>query len=454
MVSLANAVEELAQGKLDAKVKAVTEPIHLDWKDEFGTLCATIDGMIGKMHGIMDSYGRAQVSMKGVIHNATSTVCDAVGKLDKGALVPLCDGIEALSHGDLTKHLDVKVSKMAVEEGSEFAVLAVSVNSASERVEQAIANYNATRDSLSGLVTETRGSANNIVSGCDELARSSEDLSSRTTEQASSLEETASSMEQMTSTVRRNADNAKHANELSAHAREVAHNGGGIVNNAVNAMSEINTASKRINDIIVVIDEIAFQTNLLALNAAVEAARVGEQGKGFAVVAAEVRSLAGRSSTAAKEIKSLVQDSVQKVEDGSALVNESGAQLKEIVTAINKVAEIVAEISAASQEQSVGIEQVNKAVNQMDEITQQNAALVEETAASCQSMAQQSQTLQSLVNQFKTDTQNEATPAAHQQQAHHAAVRTGTGGSRQASWGASSRKPKLTLHTEADEMDM
>jgi methyl-accepting chemotaxis protein len=210
-------------------------------------------------------------------------------------------------------------------------------------------------------------------------------------------------MEQMTSVVKQSADNARNANVLASETRAVAQSGGKVVEQAVESMREINASSKRISDIVTVIDEIAFQTNLLALNAAVEAARVGEQGKGFAVVAAEVRSLAGRSSTAAKEIKALVQDSVQKVESGTELVNKSGKQLAEIVHAVERVAKIVEEISSAAQEQSLGIDQVNKAVGQLDEITQQNAALVEESTEASRTISHQASELRELVHKFKLD---------------------------------------------------
>ena len=258
-------------------------------------------------------------------------------------------------------------------------------------------------NNLSELVAQARNSAETIVISASEVSTGTDDLSQRTEEQASSLEETASSMEEMTSTVKQNADNARQANQLAAQAREVAEKGGLVVSSAVASMEEINKASRRIADIISVIDEIAFQTNLLALNAAVEAARVGEQGRGFAVVAAEVRNLAGRSATAAKEIKALVQDSAQKVQEGSNLVNQSGHTLEEIVSSVKKVADIIAEISAASQEQSAGIEQVNKAIMQMDQITQQNAALVEEAAAASQAMSQQAMELREVVGQFTLD---------------------------------------------------
>ena len=262
---------------------------------------------------------------------------------------------------------------------------------------------NMTVDQLREMVGKILQSAGNITSAAGEIAQGNQDLSQRTEEQASSLEETASSMEELTSTVKQNADNARQANQLAASAREQAEKGGDVVGRAVSAMGEINSASKKIADIIGVIDEIAFQTNLLALNAAVEAARAGEQGRGFAVVAGEVRNLAQRSATAAKEIKSLIQDSVEKVDEGSKLVDESGSTLTEIVGGVKKVSDIIAEIAAASQEQSSGIEQVNKAVMQMDEVTQQNAALVEEAAAASESLDEQAKGLSELMLYFTMD---------------------------------------------------
>jgi methyl-accepting chemotaxis protein len=229
------------------------------------------------------------------------------------------------------------------------------------------------------------------------------DLSSRTEEQAGSLEETASSMEELTSTVKQNADNARQANQLAMSAADVAVKGGTVVSQVVNTMTDINEASRKVVDIISVIDGIAFQTNILALNAAVEAARAGEQGRGFAVVATEVRSLAQRSAAAAKEIKELIGNSVSKVESGTALVNQAGITMEEIVSSIRRVTDIVAEISAASNEQSAGIEQVNQAIAQMDQVTQQNAALVEEAAAASESMQDQAGRLAQVVSIFKLD---------------------------------------------------
>jgi methyl-accepting chemotaxis protein len=266
-------------------------------------------------------------------------------------------------------------------------------------------------DNLAEIVARVKGSAREISLGAEEITVGNTNLSTRTEEQASSLEETASSMEEMTTTVKQNADNAAQANQLALAARDQAEQGVAVVDKAVSAMSGIDESAQKIADIIGVIDEIAFQTNLLALNAAVEAARAGEQGRGFAVVASEVRNLAGRSATAAKEIKSLIQDSVSKVGDGAQLVTRSGETLTEIVTAVKKVSDIVAEIAAASREQSAGIEQVNRAVMQMDQITQQNAALVEETIAASQVMSGQVRDLNDTLGRFRLAGSAAALPA-------------------------------------------
>jgi len=263
-------------------------------------------------------------------------------------------------------------------------------------------------DNMAEVVSKVKNVAAEVHRGADEISTGNANLSQRTEEQSSSLEETASSMEEMTTTVKQNADNAGQANQLAMAARDQAEKGGSVVNQAVKAMSDINDASKKIADIIGVIDDIAFQTNLLALNAAVEAARAGEQGRGFAVVASEVRSLAGRSATAAKEIKELIQDSVRKVEGGSVLVTQSGQTLEKIVASVKKVSDIVAEIAAASREQSSGIEQVNRAVMQMDELTQQNAALVEEATAASQAMAEQVRGLNQMLDRYRVNDMIEA----------------------------------------------
>lgn len=276
----------------------------------------------------------------------------------------------------------------------------IEINSTNEtgRLLQALRAMN---DSLVDLVGKVRMGTDQISTVSGEIASGNSDLSQRTEEQASSLEETASSMEELTSTVKQNADNARQANQLATGASEVAMKGGAVIGQVVQTMSSINDSSKKIVDIISVIDGIAFQTNILALNAAVEAARAGEQGRGFAVVATEVRTLAQRSAAAAKEIKELISDSVAKVEDGTRLVDEAGTTMDEIVNAVKRVTDIMGEISAASREQSSGIEQVNQAVTQMDEVTQQNAALVEEAAAAAESMQEQAQALIQAVSTFK-----------------------------------------------------
>ena len=267
--------------------------------------------------------------------------------------------------------------------------------------EQMKTSLNAALTNLSTTVSTVRGAVEAVTAGSEQITKGSEDLSQRTSEQASALEETSASMEEMTSTVKQNADNAKQANQLAIAARDIANKGGAITTKAVEAMGEINKSSKKIADIITVIDEIAFQTNLLALNAAVEAARAGEHGRGFAVVAAEVRNLAQRSATAAKEIKGLINESIQRVTDGSELVDQSGKTLAEIVGSVKRVTDIIAEITAASQEQASGIDQVNKAIMQMDETTQQNAALVEEATSASQSMKEQARELMGQVASFQ-----------------------------------------------------
>ncbi|WP_324781120.1 methyl-accepting chemotaxis protein [Thiobacillus sedimenti] len=251
------------------------------------------------------------------------------------------------------------------------------------------------------LVGQIKQSTDIVNAGASEIASGNADLSSRTESQASSLEETASSMEELTSTVRQNAENAQTANQLVVSTADVAVKGGDVVHQVVDTMASIKESSKKIADIIGVIDGIAFQTNILALNAAVEAARAGEQGRGFAVVASEVRSLAQRSASAAKEIKTLIEDSVGKVDAGSTLADQAGVAMNEIVTSVKRVAAIMAEIASASHEQSDGIEQVNQAVGQMDEITQQNAALVEEAAAASETMQMQARKLAELVDVFR-----------------------------------------------------
>jgi methyl-accepting chemotaxis protein len=255
--------------------------------------------------------------------------------------------------------------------------------------------------SLISLVSHVRQGSESVSTASSEIAQGNNDLSARTEAQASALEQTAASMEELSSTVKQNADNARQANQLAQSASTVAVQGGEVVGQVVETMKGINDASKRIADIISVIDGIAFQTNILALNAAVEAARAGEQGRGFAVVASEVRSLAGRSAEAAKEIKALIGASVERVEQGTALVDKAGATMTEVVSSIRRVTDIMGEISAASNEQSLGVAQVGEAVTQMDQATQQNAALVEEMAAAASSLKSQAQELVQTVAVFR-----------------------------------------------------
>ncbi len=296
--------------------------------------------------------------------------------------------IETEVQAVVAKAIDGDLTARIREEGKEgfFKTLSLGMN-------RLLTNTADVVRSMSHAAAEVRA-------GSEEISRGNTDLSQRTEEQASSLEETASSMEQMTSTVKNNAENAAQANQLASAAREQAERGGSVVGAAVIAMGEINASSKRIADIISVIDEIAFQTNLLALNAAVEAARAGEQGRGFAVVASEVRNLASRSAEAAKEIKTLIKDSVGKVTEGAKLVDESGKVLAEIVTGVTKVTDVMAEIASSSREQASGIEQVNKAIMMMDDVTQQNAALVEEAAAAAQALTEQASSLLQLIARY------------------------------------------------------
>ena len=314
---------------------------------------------------------------------ASKELTESVNRLLDSVVTPLDEAqqvLAALAANDLTR-------EMTGTYQGEFEKIKASINSV-------VCN-------MSQTLWAVREAVESVFLGSEHITKGNEDLSRRTSEQASALEETSASMEEMTSTVKQNADNAKQANQLAIAARDTADKGGAVTKKAVEAMGEINQSSKKIADIITVIDEIAFQTNLLALNAAVEAARAGEHGRGFAVVAAEVRNLAQRSATAAKEIKGLINESIQRVTDGSELVHQSGKTLEEIVHAVKRVTDIIAEIAAASQEQASGIDQVNKAILSMDDTTQQNAALVEETTSASQSLQAQARALHERVMKFE-----------------------------------------------------
>jgi len=373
---------------------------------EFSVNATAITDSQGNMMGNMVEWRDiteqkdAERQIQSLIENAVQGQLDA--RIDastyQGFMKNLGEGINQLMEAVVTPTREVQRVMAALSEGDLTQVMDGEFSGEFSQLRDAT---NSSITNLLNMVNEIRSSADSIQSSSGEIAQGNADLSQRTEEQASSLEETASSMEEMTSTVKQNADNARQANQLASAARDQAEKGGSVVSNAVGAMSAINDSSKQIADIIGVIDEIAFQTNLLALNAAVEAARAGEQGRGFAVVAGEVRNLAQRSAGAAKEIKGLIKDSVEKVEEGSRLVDESGSTLQEIVGAVKKVSDIISEISAASDEQSSGIEEVNKAITSMDEMTQQNAALVEEAAAAGEAMNDQAKSMNELMDFFE-----------------------------------------------------
>ena len=372
----------------------------------FGLIASPINNAEGERLGTVVEWNDRTEEV--AVEQEVDNIIEAAGKGDlsqratvddkKGFFKELCMGLNRL----------VGLSEDVINDTARV-LGAMSEGNLTERIE---ADYeglfdklktdsNTTGERLTDIIGRIREAANTVSTGSTEIAQGNTDLSQRTEEQASSLEETASSMEEMTSSVKQTSENASHANELAANAQEKASKGGEVVARAVTAMDEINSSSKKIADIIGVIDEIAFQTNLLALNAAVEAARAGEQGKGFAVVAGEVRNLAQRSAGAAKEIKDLIRDSVEKVDNGTELVNESGTTLTEIVDAVEKVSTMIKEISDAAIEQSAGIEQVNKAISQMDEMTQQNAALVEEASAASETMTEQAKSMLDLVSFFQ-----------------------------------------------------
>jgi methyl-accepting chemotaxis protein len=355
----------------------------LEWKDRTAEVATEKE-----VASIVDAAVRGDFTLRIDMHDKEGFFKQLGGGINQlmettdRSLAEVVRMLGSLAHGDLT-------DRISNEYSGTFGTLKDDAN--------------ATSDKLKEIIIQIRGATDTIGTASQEIASGNTDLSQRTEEQASSLEETAASMEELTATVKQNADNAKQANQLSQNASAVAQKGGSVVQQVVGTMSSINESSRKIVDIISVIDGIAFQTNILALNAAVEAARAGEQGRGFAVVATEVRNLAQRSAAAAKEIKLLIDDSVGKVGEGSKLVAQAGETMEEIVNAVKRVTDIMSEISAASVEQSQGIEQVNQAITQMDEVTQQNAALVEEAAAAAESLEEEAQSLTRSVSLFKMD---------------------------------------------------
>ncbi len=363
---------KIAQDKLSAAERdAAMQKVAQEFE-------ATVGGIVqaavaGDFSQRVDIQGKTGLVLN--VGTAINSLCENVAK----ALDDLIKMLDALAEGDLTR-------RITADYQGNFAILKDNANKTAERI--------------GATIGEIKRSANEVTNASAEISTSTTDLSQRTEEQAASLEETSASMEEIAATVKKNAENAQQANGSAANARDVANRGGEVVAKAVEAMGQIEGSSRKISDIIGVIDEIARQTNLLALNAAVEAARAGEAGRGFAVVASEVRNLAQRSSQAAKDIKDLITNSNSQVQDGVELVNKAGGALAEIVESINQVATIVADIANASGEQATGIEQVNKALTQMDEVTQQNSALVEENAATAKTLDEQARAMSDRVAFF------------------------------------------------------
>ncbi len=376
----------LAQGDL-------SQSINRPYQGSFNSLKQDANDTIGKIREVIE--GDIQEMINSARSGDLSRRIDLNNK--QGFFRELSSGINDLTETLSSVFSDIATVMATMAKGNLTQSMSGSYTGLFAEVKDDI---NGTRSNLADIISELRQSADHINTSSEEITAGNNSLSARTDQQASALEETASSMEKLTSTVKNNADSAQQANQVAAAAQKTAQHGGQVVGKAVDAMKDINSASNEISEIIGVIDEIAFQTNLLALNASVEAARAGEQGRGFAVVATEVRNLAGRSATAAKEIKELIQDSVVKVKIGADLVNESGETLDEIVGSVKKVGDIISEIAAASQEQSTGIDQVNQAVTSMDELTQQNAALAEETAAAAASMTDKAREMSGKMNYF------------------------------------------------------
>lgn len=382
----------------------LTQTINNDYQGELASLKDNANNTVAKLKSVVEEIELVVTAARsGDLHQR-------VDVFDKsGFYKSLSDGINHLSETSASIILDASTVMGSVAKGDLTQVIKSEYQGAFAELKN---NINTTINYLKNTLVEFNTSSEMVNSGASELSIGVDDLSTRTENQAASLEQTAASMEEMTSSVQQSAKNSKEASELTEIAQACAINGGQAVENAIIAMKGINQASKKIADIIGVIDEIAFQTNLLALNAAVEAARAGEQGRGFAVVAGEVRTLAQRSAGAAKEIKDLINDSVKQVDNGSQLVNDSGEALKEIIESVKSVNTVITGLSTASEHQYVGIQQVNSAVLNMDQMTQQNAALVEQSSAACAGLSEQANTLNQLLSFFNTGIKE---PAVNQQ---------------------------------------
>ncbi|QHM75201.1 Methyl-accepting chemotaxis protein I [Mixta theicola] len=382
--ALGELVQLLGAGDLKGFVDQPTQGFQNDFESAYAVWAQTTSGLMATgADQNEEAYQRALWIIGIVLLVLAAIVALAWMGMHRILLSPLKAAVEHIRHiasGDLTQPI-------AVEGRNEMSLLAASLQNMQQE--------------LVRTVSDVRDGSDAIYTGASEITAGSNDLSSRTEQQAASLEQTAASMEQLTATVKQNAENARQASQLALSASETAQQGGKVVEGVVKTMSDIAGSSKKIADIISVIDGIAFQTNILALNAAVEAARAGEQGRGFAVVAGEVRNLASRSAQAAKEIKSLIEDSVARVDTGSALVESAGETMSDIVSAVTRVTDIMGEIASASDEQSRGIDQVGLAVTEMDRVTQQNAALVEESAAAAAALEEQASRLSQAVSVFR-----------------------------------------------------
>ncbi|HJV49903.1 MAG TPA: methyl-accepting chemotaxis protein [Noviherbaspirillum sp.] len=386
------------EGKKDEAAALLMDGVVREQQAYFGQVVDLVDLggklMVQSGHDAAEQYRTGAAIMIGLSLFAVLVAAGFAWWVTRSITRPLNQAVQVartVASGDLTSRIEV-VSK--------------------DETGQLMQSLKEMNDSLVRIVGQVRNGTGSIATASGEIAAGNQDLSSRTEQQASSLEETASSMEELTSTVKQNADNATQANALAQSASEVALKGGSVVAQVVDTMGAINDASRKIVDIIGVIDGIAFQTNILALNAAVEAARAGEQGRGFAVVAGEVRNLAQRSAAAAREIKSLIDNSVEKVDSGTRLVDQAGSTMQEVVDSIRRVTDIMGEITAASREQTSGIEQINEAIAQMDQVTQQNAALVEEAAAAAGSLNGQAAQLAEVVAVFRLDGMPDLAPVA------------------------------------------